>query len=160
MVRVYRIPTEQVQNERRRLAIAIITLFVAVPGSVALIVLFLPLGPRSLGIRDVAQMLFMLALPCAALWLHTVTLPSLQIQLEDERITRTQNHPLLRTPLRISFRRDEIANIREVRKSGLMIRGRGSKGRYIDLHIPRLVENYDELKGYLNAWHPVHDSWL
>jgi len=101
----------------------------------------------------------MVGTACAVLWLHTLTLSSLQIELDDDRITRT--HRLLwGSPLTISFGRDDVGHIREVGKSGLMICGRGRKGRYIDLHIPHLVENYDELKAHLAEWQPVRNSWI
>jgi hypothetical protein len=160
MVRVYRIPPERVQREKRRMATAIITLFVALPVSIGLVALYFRLDLRSLTLRDFASTILMLGIPCAALWLHTLTLPSLKIEFEDDRITKTQVRPFGTAPLKLSFDREEINHIREVRRSGLMVRGRGSRGRYIDLHIPRSVENYDDLKSRLTAWYPVQESWM
>jgi hypothetical protein len=160
MVGVYKIPPKTVRREKQRVAAAVITLFVAVPLSVAVVALFARLDVHSLTTHDACVLLFGLGLPSAALWMRTIMLRSLQIELEDNRITMTQNRLFWGSPLRISFSREEVGHIREVGKSGLMVRGLGTKGRYIDLHIPPFVENYDELKGRLSAWQPVHKSWL
>ena len=136
MVRVYRIPPEKVQHERQRIATAVITLLVVMPVSVGLIAVYFRLDLHSLTIHDIVTPMLMVGAACAVLWLYTLTLSSLQIELDDDRITRT--HRLLwGSPLKVSFGRDDVGHIREVGKSGLMIRGRGRKGRYIDLHIPR-----------------------
>jgi hypothetical protein len=160
MVRVYKVSPENVQSERRRLATAVIILCVMLPLSIGLIALCFHLDPHSLTTHDYLSVIVGLGMPCAALWLCTLTLPSLKIELEDDRITKTQERPLWGTPLKVSFSRDDVSHIREVGKSGLMIRGRGRNGRYIDLHIPRLVENYDELKTSLATWQPVQNSWI
>ena len=137
MVRVYRIPPEKVQHERQRIATAFITLLVVIPVSVGLIAVCFRLDSHTLTIHDIVTPMLMVGTACAVLWLCTRTLPSLQIELDDDRITKTQDRPLWGSPLTISFGRDDIGHIREVGRSGLMIRGRGRKGRYIDLHIPR-----------------------
>lgn len=160
MVGVYKIPPQTVRREKQRVAAGVITLFVAVPVSVAVFALFARLDIPSITTHDVGVLLFGLGLPSAAVWTRTVMLRSLRIELDDGRITMTQDRLFWGSPLRISFSREEVGHIREVGKSGLMVRGRGTKGRYIDLHIPPFVENYDELKGRLAAWQPVHKSWL
>jgi hypothetical protein len=160
MVRVYKIPQGVSQLEKRRAIAAILGVLVAMPVCVGMVALCFRLDTHSLSVHDVVTAIAMLGIPCAAVLLHSFTLPSLRIELEDERITRTQNRPLGASPLRISFDRREINHIREVRNSGLMVHGRGSKGRYIDLQIPRSVENYDELKARLAAWQPIHESLL
>jgi len=160
MSRVYRISPETAQHERRRLTTAIITLLVILPVIIGLMALYFRLDPRSLTAHDLVSTMFMVGLPCAGLWLQSLTLGSLRIELDDNRITRIQNRPLWGSPSRISFERQTIAHIREVGKNGLMIHGPGRKGRYIDLHIPRTVENYEELRVRLAAWQPVQVSWL
>jgi hypothetical protein len=160
MVGVYKIPPQTVRREKQRVAAGVITLFVAVPLSVGVFAVLGRVDVPSLTTHDVGVFLFGLGLPSAALWTRTIMLRSLRIELEDSRITMTQDRLFWGYPLRISFSREEISHIREVGKSGLMVRGLGTKGRYIDLHIPPFVENYDELKGRLSAWQPVHKSWL
>jgi hypothetical protein len=157
--RVYRISPENLRREKQRLAAGIITMFVAVPLSVALVAWFMRLDAGSLTTHDVGVLIVGLGLPSAALFLNTLTLPSLRVEIEDDRITKTQNRPIGGS-LRISFNRQEIGHIREVGKHGLMIRGLGRRGRYIDVQIPRLLEDYDELKGRLAAWQPIHKSWI
>jgi hypothetical protein len=102
----------------------------------------------------------MLGLPCLLLWLHASMMKSFQIQLEDDRITRIQNHPFGHSTLKISIARQDVGHIREAPKSGLYLRGRNGDGRWIDLQIPRTLENYDDLRSRLAAWHPIGDSWL
>ena len=160
MSRVYAIPPARVQLEKHRITAGVITLFVAVPLSTALVVFCLSRGHQSLSAQEMVRPMVGLTIVSAALWLQTSTLGSFRIELDDDRITQTQNRPFGMSPVRISFSRQDIAHIREVRKDGLMVHGRGSKGAYIDLHIPRTVENYDDLRSRLAAWHPIHDSWL
>ncbi len=128
--------------------------------SFGLMVLYFRLDVSTLTRHDLVVFTVALTLPCAALWSRALTLRSLRIELDDRRITRIQSHPLTRSQQRISFCREDIAHIREVRKEGLIVYGRNSNGRYLDLYIPRSVENYDELRSRLAAWQPIHESWL
>ena len=160
MPRVYAIPPARVKLEKHRITAAVITLFVAVPLSTALVGLCLPGGRQSLSAQEMVRPMVGLAVVSAALWLQTSTLKSFRIELDDGDITQTQDRPFGMLPLRISFARQDIARIREVRKDGLMIHGRNSKGKYIDMHIPRTLENYDDLRSRLAAWHPIRNSWL
>jgi hypothetical protein len=149
-----------VKLQKLRITAGVITLFVAVPLSTALVVFCLPGRHLSLSAQEMARPMVGLTIVGAALWLRMSTLKSLRIELDDERIAQTQNRPLGMPPLKISFARQDIAHIREVRKEGLYILGRGINGKYIELHIPRTVGNYDDLRSRLAAWHPIHDSWL
>jgi hypothetical protein len=161
MLRVYKIPPQTVRREGQRAIAAAIALFLAVPLSVAVaaIALYARLDLQ-FTTHDAGVFLFGLGLPGAALWVRSYMLRSLRIELEDGRISMTHDRPFWQSPLRISFDRQDIGHIREVGNSGLMIRGRGHRGRYIDLHIPRFVENYDELKSQLSAWQPIRNSWM
>jgi hypothetical protein len=158
--RVYAIPPAQVKLQKYRVTAGVVTLFVAVPLSTALVGFCLPGGHQSLSAQEMARPMVGLTIVSAALWLRMSTLKSLRIELDDERITQTQSRPLRMPPLKISFARQDIAHIREVRKEGLYIHGRGSNGKYIELHIPRTVENYDDLRSRIAAWHPIRDAWL
>jgi hypothetical protein len=160
MPQVYAIPPERVQLQKYRVTAGVITLFVAVPLSTALVGFFFLGGHQSLSAQEMVRPMVGLTIVSAALWFQTSTLKSLRIELDDERIAQTQNRPLGMPPLKISFARQDIAHIREVRKEGLYILGRGINGKYIELHIPRTVGNYDDLRSRLAAWHPIHDSWL
>ncbi len=57
-------------------------------------------------------------MPCVMLWLSTNVMRSIQIQLDDDRITQTHNHPLGFSKLTISVARPDIGHVREVPKSG------------------------------------------
>ena len=160
MSRVYAIPAAQVKLQKHRVTAGVITLFVAVPLSAALVASCFSGVHQSLTAQDMFRPMVGLTIVSAALWLQTSTLKSFRVELDDDRITQTQNRPLGIPPLKISFARTDIAHIREVRKEGLYIHGRGSNGKYTELHIPRTVENYDDLRSRLAAWHPIHDSWL
>ena len=158
-MRTYKIPPEAVRDRKIKIRVASLTLLLVVPAVTAAAGRFLPLD-RSLTLHDIYSMLWMLGLPCALLWLYTTAMPSLQIQLEDDRITQLLNLPFTRSPRKISFARTDIAHIREVGKSGLYVHGRSAEGKYFDLHVPRSLENYDDLRSRLAAWHPIQPSWL
>ena len=158
--RVYAIPPEQVKLQKHRVTAGVITLFVAVPLSTALVGFCFLGGHQSLSAQEMVRPMVGLTIVSAALWFQTSTLKSLRIELDDERITQTQNRPFGMSPAKISFARQDIAHIREVPKHGLYIHGRGSKGKYVELHVPRTVENYEDLRSRLAAWQPIHDSWL
>jgi hypothetical protein len=160
MPQCYAIPPERVQLQKYRVTAGVITLFVAVPLSTALVSFFFLGGHQSLSAQEMVRPMVGLTIVSAALRLQTSTLKSLRIELGDDRITQTQNRPFGISPLKISFARHDIAHIRELRKDGLMIHGRGSKGAYIDMYVPRTLEKYDELRSRLAAWHPIRDSWL
>jgi hypothetical protein len=149
-----------VQLEKHRITAGVITLFVAVPLSTALVVFCFSRGHQSVSAQEMIRPMVGLTIVSAALWLHTSTLGSFRIELDDDRITQTQNRPFGMSPLKISFARQDVAHIRKVHKDGLMIHGRGSKGAYIDMHIPRTVENYDDLCSRLASLQPIHNSWL
>jgi hypothetical protein len=160
MSQVYVIPPERVQLQKHRITIGVITMFITVPLATALVVFCFSGGRQSLSAQEMVRPMVGLTIVGIALWLHTSTLGSFRIELEGERITHTQNRPFGMSPLKISFPRQDIAHIREVCKDGLYIHGRGSKGAYIDMYIPRTLENYDDLRSRLAAWHPIQDSWL
>jgi hypothetical protein len=157
---LYKIPKEAVQQQKRAIVAATLTLFVCVPLFTIAAGSLFHLDRSTLTTRDIWSITTMLGIPCALLWLNANAMKSFRIQLEDDRVIRIQNHPLGFSPLIISFVRKDIGHIREVRKDGLYIHGRGCNGKYIELHIPRTVENYDDLRSRLAAWHPIHDSWL
>jgi hypothetical protein len=158
--RVYAIPPEQVKLEKQRITAGVIALLVAVPLSTALVVFCFSSGHQSLSAQEMVRPMVGLTIVSAGLCLRMSTLKSLRIELDDERITQTQNRPFGMSPAKISFARQDIAHIREVLKHGLYIHGRGGNGKYIELHIPRTVEHYDDLRSRLAAWQPIHDSWL
>jgi len=154
------IPLETQQVEQRR-AVAIAVGFVLGMSIVfGLIALYFRFDFQGIRFHDVVPFTLTLILPCAALWLRAHALCSLRIELDDDRITRTELLPLRHTTQRISFLREDIAHIREIPKQGLMVRGPNSKGRYIDLEIPRSLQDYDDLRSRLAAWHPIRESWL
>ena len=93
------------------------------------------------------------------LWLSTNVMKSVQIQLEDDRITRIQNHPFGHSTLTITIARRDIGHIREVSKSGLYLRGRNTDGRWVDLQVPRSIEKYDEIRARLAVWQPIRETW-
>ncbi|HKV77815.1 MAG TPA: hypothetical protein VJP02_06735 [Candidatus Sulfotelmatobacter sp.] len=160
MSQVYAIPLQQVQLQKHRVIAGVITMFMTVPLATALVVFHFSGGRQSISAREMVRPMVVLTIAGAALWLHTSTLESFRIQLDGDRITQTQNRPFGMPPSKISFTRQDIAYIREFRKDGLMIHGRGSKGTYIDMYIPRTLEDYDDLRSRLAAWHPIRDSWL
>jgi hypothetical protein len=160
MSQVYVIPPERVQLQKHRITSGVITMFITVPLATALVVFCFSGGRQSLSAQEMVRPMVGLTIAGIALWLHTSTLGSFRIELEGDRITQTQNRPFGISPLKLSFPRQDIAHIREVRKDGLYIHGRGSNGKYIDMHIPRTLENYDDLRSRLAAWHPIQDSWL
>jgi hypothetical protein len=160
MLKIYRVSPEQLRTQKRRTVGAAIALFIGVPVGGALGAMCVGLRLSSITTRDIPTFAISLGLPVLALLLRAVTMPSLRYELEDDRVTRVQQNPLTRALQRLSFSRREIRHIREVRKSGLVIHGRGSGGKYIDLEIPPYIENYDELRGHLAAWQPIHDSWI
>jgi hypothetical protein len=160
MSQVYVIPPERVQLQKHRITSGVITMFITVPLATARVVFCFSGGRQSLSAQEMVRPMVGLTIAGIALWLHTSTLGSFRIELEGDRITQTQNRPFGISPLKLSFPRQDIAHIREVRKDGLYIHGRGSNGKYIDMHIPRTLENYDDLRSRLAAWHPIQDSWL
>ena len=157
---VYKIPKEAVQQQKRAIVTATLTLFICVPLLTVAAGLLFHSDRSTLTTRDIWSIMLMLGIPCALLWLHANVMKSFRIQLEDDRITRVQNHPFGLSPLKISFARQDIGHIREVQKDGLYLRGRDQDGRWADIQVPRTVENYDDLRCRLAAWHPIHDSWL
>ena len=160
MPQVYAIQPERVRLQKHRVTAGVITMFVTVPLTTALVVFYFSGGRQSLSAQEMVRPMVMLTIAGAALCLHTSTLGSFRIELEGDRITQSQNRPLGMPPSKISFARQDIAGILEFRKHGLMIHGRGSKGAYIDMYIPRTLENYDDLRSRLAAWHPIRNSWL
>ena len=159
MLHIYKMPAEAMQQQKRAVLAGSIALFVGVPLATIAVGTLFHLDRSTLTSHDVWSIAIMLGIPCVMLWLSTNVTKSFQIQLEDERITRLQNHPLGRSVLKISFARQDIGHIREVQKSGLYLRGRNSDGRWIDLQIPRSIENYDDLRSRLAAWQPIHETW-
>jgi len=157
-LQIYKMPKQAVQRQKRGVLAGSVTLFAGVPlFTIAAGKLFHASG--TLDWRDVWSIFIMLAIPCAMLWLSTNVMKSIRIQLEDNRITRVQNHPFGHSTLTISIARTDIGHIREVSKDGLYVRGRNPDGRWIDLHVPRSIENYDELRSRLAAWQPIQETW-
>jgi len=153
-------PIEAVHQQKRAILAASLTLFIGVPLLTIAAATLFHLDRSTLSTRDLCSIGSMLGPPCVLLWLHANMMKSFQIQLEDDRITRVQNHPFGRSTLKISIARQDVGHIREVQKSGLYLHGRDGDGRWIDLPIPRTLENYQDLRSRLAAWHPIHDSWL
>jgi hypothetical protein len=160
MQRVYTVPPEQLQLEKRKLIAGAIALPIAVPAGFLLAMFCLRVNTGSMSADDYVRPLVGIGVLCAGLWVRALTLSSLRIELEDNRITRTQHRPFGLKPLRISFNRTDIAHIREIPKHGLIICVRNIQKRYVDLEIPKSIENYDDLRGHLASWQPIHDSWL
>jgi hypothetical protein len=157
-LRVYNMPKQAVQQQKRTVVAAAATLFVGVPLFTIAAGKLLHLNGTLTG-RDVWSISIMLGIPCAILWLSTTVMKSVQIQLGEDRITRIQNHPFGHSQLKVTFARHEIGHIREVSKSGLYLRGRNSDGRWIDLDVPRSIENYDEIRTHLATWYPIRETW-
>ena len=161
MLKVYKISPEQLKTQKRRTIGAVIGLLIGVPAGAVGAAMFVGLRLTSFTARDIAVPFAIgVGLPALALWLRAVTMPFLRFELEDDRVTRVQQNPLTHALQRLSFSRGEIRNIREVGKWGLVIHGRGNGGKYIDLQVPPYLENYDELRGHLAAWQPIHNTWL
>jgi len=160
LLQIYKMPKEAVQQQKRAILAASLTLFIGVPLLTIAAGTLFHLDRSTLTTLDLCSIAWMLRLPCMALWLHANMMKSFQIQLEDDRITRIQNHPFGHFTLKISIARQDVGHIREVQKSGLYLHGRNGDGRWIDLQIPRSLENYDDLRSRLAVWHPIHDSLL
>ena len=160
LLQIYKLPEEAVQQQKRAILAASVTLFIGVPLLTVAVGTLFHLDRSTLTTRDLWSIGLMLGLPCMLLWLHANMMKSFQIQLEDDRITRVQNYPFGHSTLKISIARQDVGHIREVPKSGLYLHGRNGDGRWIDLQIPRALENYDDLRSRLAAWHPIHHSWL
>lgn len=156
---VYTVPAEQVKLQKTKMVVGAVTLWVAVPVATWLTVVCFRLKVNSIT-DEFVRPLVGLALITAVMLLSAVCPYSLRIELEDDTIRRIQSRPFGLAPLVISFSRGDIAHIRENQKYGIMVHGRGRKGRYLDLHIPRFINNYDELRGRLAAWQPIQNSWL
>ena len=155
---VYPIRPEAVRSEKRRARLGILTFFFSIPLLGAVATRLFRLDPRWIGPDGIFWGMAMITIVCAIVWVRTFTLGSLRIQLEHDRITRLQNHPLGFSPLRTSFTRDEISDIREIRNRGLMIKGRHRGSEDIDLHVPLGIENYDDLRARLSAWRLIHET--
>ena len=156
---VYKIPKKTIQQQKYAVLAASLTLFICVP------VFTFAAGKLShasgaFSWHDVWSVALMLGIPCAMLWLSTNVMESIQIRLEDDRIVRMQNHPFGLSKLEIAFGRRDIGHIREVSRDGLYLRGRNPNGRWIDLWVPRSIENYDDLRTRVAAWHPIRQTWI
>ena len=158
MLQIYKMPGAAVKQQKRAVIAAALTLFIGVPLLTIVAGTLFHLDRGTLSSRDVLSIAVMLGIPCTILWLSTNVMKSVQIQLENDRITRIQNHPFAHSILKITFSSQDIGHIREVSKSGLYLRGRNSDGRWADLHVPRSIENYDEIRAHLAAWHPIRKS--
>jgi len=158
--RTYAIPSQQLRNEERRAVGAGLGFALGLPLGLGLVLFSFFPDTGTLTRRDLVLFGTTLVLPGVGLWLRALTLRSLRVELQDQRITLSQRLPLTRSPRQISFCREDVAHIREIRKDGLIICGRNSKGKYLDLHIPRTVDNYDDLRSRLAAWHPIQESWF
>lgn len=158
MLQIYKMPKQAVQHQKRAILAASLTLFIGVPWLTVAAGTLFHLDRSTLTTRDLWSIGSALGLPCMLLWLHANMMKSFQIQLEDDCITRIQNHPFGHSTLKISIARQDVGHIREVAKFGLYLHGRIRDGRWIDLQIPRALENYDDLRSRLVAWHPIHDS--
>lgn len=160
MSRTHVIPPQHSLLEERRAISAGLGLLLGTPIGFGIVALCLRFRLRDLSLNDFRLFAITLIPPAIALWVRATTLRSLRIELEENRLTRIQKHPLTRSPQRLSFTREDVAHIREIPKQGLMVHGRNSKGRYLDLEVPRSLENYDDLRSRLAAWQPIHESWL
>jgi hypothetical protein len=117
MSQVYVIPPERVQLQKHRITSGVITMFITVPLATALVVFCFSGGRQSLSAQEMVRPMVGLTIAGIALWLHTSTLGSFRIEVEGDRITQTQNRPFGMSPLKLSFLRQDIAHIREVRKT-------------------------------------------
>lgn len=160
MLHIYKMPKEAVQQQKRAILAASLTLFIGVPRLTVAAGTLFHLDRSTLTTRDFWSIGSMLGLPCLLLWLHANMMKSIQIQLEDARIIRIQNHPFGHSTLKISIARQDVGHIREAPKSGLYLEGRNGDGRWIDLQIPSTLESYEDLRSRLAAWHPIGDAWL
>lgn len=158
MSRTYTIPPQQLRNEERRALGAGLGFALGLPLGLGLVLLSFFPDAGTLTRHDLVVFGLTLILPGVALLLRARTLRSLRVELDDQRVTLSQRLPLTRSPRQISFSRGDVAHIREIRKDGLMICGRNSQGKYLDLRIPRILENYDDLRSRLAAWHPIQES--
>ena len=152
-------PGDAVRQQKRAVLAASITLFAGVPLSTIAVGTLFHLDRSTLTSHDLWSIAIMLGIPCAMLWLSTNVMKSVQIQLEDDRITRIQNHPFGHSTLTITIARRDIGHIREVSKSGLYLRGRNTDGRWVDLQVPRSIEKYDEIRARLAVWQPIRETW-
>jgi hypothetical protein len=143
LLQIYKMPKEAVQEQKRAILAASLTLFIGVPLLTVAAGTFFHLDRSTLTTRDLWSIGSMLGLPCMLLWLYANMMKSFQIQLEDDRIARVQNHPFGHSTLKISIARQDVGHIREVPKSGLYLHGRNGDGRWIDLQIPRTLEDYE-----------------
>ena len=153
-------PKAAVQQQKRAILVASLTLFMGVPLLAVAAGTLFHLDRNTLTTRDLWSIGAILGLPCMLLWLYANIMKSFQIHLEDDRITQVQNHSFGHFTFKTSIARQDIGHIREVPKSGLYLRGRKSDGRWIDLQIPRSLENYDDLRSRLAAWQPIQEGWL
>lgn len=151
---------DAVQQQKHAVLAGSISLCVFVPLSTIVVGTLFHVDRSTLTSRDVWSIAIILVMPCTMLWLSANVMQSLQIQLEDDHITRIQDQPLGLSAWKISFARQDIGHIREVQKAGLYLHGRNSDGRWIDLHVPRMIENYDDLRARLAAWQPIHETWI
>ena len=83
-------PNEAVQQQKRAIRAASLTLFIGVPLLTVAAGTLFHLDRTTLTARDLWPIGAMLGLPCMLLWLHANVMKSFQIQLEDDRITQSR----------------------------------------------------------------------